>query len=162
LQGISQRSKGQTVGVEPTRIQWSGRKEIVLPTVHGAAGSSGIVQAVGLLGRVPGMLLLTLEGKVQRPDVFLGDDLQTDTSARNPVQVERRKTLLNGAVMGLCGRGKRMAGLATVTIVRKGDLSDRIVELVKAPVFKGSLTRSATGASLPAENFEREHDLVFY
>lgn len=137
LEGISQRAKGQTVHGEPTRIQWSGRKEIVLPTVHGAAGSSGIVRAVGLLGRVRGMLFLTPEGKVERPDVFLGDDLQTDTSAKNPVQVERRETLLNGAVLGLCGPGKRMAGLATVTIVRKGDLADRLLDRQLNPHWHG-------------------------
>jgi hypothetical protein len=137
LEGISQRAKGQTVGGEPTRIQWSGRKEIVLPTVHQATGSSGIVRAVGLLGRVRGMLFLTPEGKIERPDVFLGDDLQTDQSAKNPVQVERRETLLNGAVLGLCGPGKRMAGLATVTIVRKGDLADRLLDRQLNPQWHG-------------------------
>lgn len=162
LEGISQRAKGQTVGGEPTRIQWSGRKEIVLPSVQGAAGSSGIVRAVGLLGRVRGMLFLTPEGKIERPDVFLGDDLQTDTSAKNPVQVERRETLLNGAVLGLCGPGKRMAGLATVTIVRKGDLADRLLDRALNPHWHGKtfrLVEQWPSSSAAVEHWEHYAEL---
>lgn len=139
LEGISQRAKGQTSGGEPTNMTWSGRKKIVLPTTYkkqGAAGG-GVIQAVGLLGRIRGMLHVTPDGKSLRPDVFLGDDLQTDQSAKNVKQVERRETLLNGAVMGLAGPSKRIAGLATVTIVQKGDLADRLLDRAINPRWHG-------------------------
>jgi hypothetical protein len=137
LEGIIQRCKGQTVDGQPTMMSWSGRKYVVLPSVAGAAGSGGVIRAVGLLGRIRGMLHLTPEGQTIRPDCFLGDDLQTDQSAKNVAQVERRETLLNGAVLGLAGPGKRIAGLATVTIVRKGDLADRLLDRRLNPRWQG-------------------------
>jgi energy-coupling factor transporter ATP-binding protein EcfA2 len=137
LEGIINRSKGQTIDGEPTNIKWSGRKVAVLPTVAGAAGSGGIIRAAGLLGRIRGMLHMRTDGAIDRPDAFLGDDLQTDQSAKNVAQVERRETLLNGAVLGLAGPGKRIAGLATVTIVRKGDLADRLLDRRVNPRWQG-------------------------
>lgn len=130
LEGIVQRSKGQTVNGEPTQMTWSGRKKLVLPTTYhkGKPSGGGVIQAVGLLGRVRGMLHVTPDGQSLRPDVFLGDDLQTDQSAKNVKQVERRETLLNGAVLGLAGPGKRIAGLATVTVVQNGDLASRLLD----------------------------------
>lgn len=168
LEGISQRSKGQLVNGEPTKIVWSGRKKIVLPTLvlpgdygrvdgektgkgkRKAKGKGkgdgpgdpsyrggGVIQAVGLLGRIRGMLHVGPDGDAIRPDCFLGDDLQTDDSARNVKQVERRETLLNGAVLGLSGPGKRIAGMCTVTIVRKGDLADRLLDRDLNPRYQG-------------------------
>lgn len=130
LEGIVQRSKGQTVNGEPTLMQWSGRKKIVLPTTYqaGKPSGGGVIQAVGLLGRIRGMLHVTPDGASIRPELFLADDPQTDQSAKNVKQVDRRETLLNGAVLGLAGPGKRIAGLATVTIVQKGDLADRLLD----------------------------------
>ncbi len=137
IEGISQRAKGQTLNGEPTRIQWGGSKEIVLPTVAGSAASSGIIRAVGLLGRIRGMMFVTPDGDALRPDAFLGDDLQTDQSAKNPAQVERRELLVNGAVLGLAGPDKSISGLATVTIVRKGDLADRLLDRAVNPHWHG-------------------------
>lgn len=140
LEGISQRAAGQTVGGEPTGIVWSGRKKIVLPSVrhkNGQVTGGGVMQAVGLLGRIRGMLHVTPEGDSIRPDAFLGDDLQTDQSAKNPAQVERRETLVNGAVMGLAGPGKKIAGLATVTIVQHGDLASRLLDRKLNPHWHG-------------------------
>ncbi|QDV23444.1 terminase gpA endonuclease subunit [Aureliella helgolandensis] len=140
LEGIPQRGKGQMVGGEPTLISWSGRKKIVLPTVthkDGRVTGGTVLQAVGLLGRIRGMLHQRSDGKSLRPDAFLGDDLQTDQSAKKVAQVERRETLLNGAVMGLAGPGKRIAGLSTVTIVQKGDLADRLLDRTLNPHWQG-------------------------
>lgn len=139
LQGISQRAKGQTVAGEQTHIKWSGRKKIIFPTVYrrGRALGGSVIQTIGLLGRIRGMVHQTPEGKAIRPDVFLGDDLQTDQSAKSVAQVERRQTVLNGAVMGLAGPGKRIAGLATVTIVQRGDLADRLLDRKLNPHWLG-------------------------
>ena len=139
LEGISQRALGQTSGGAKTAMQWSGRKKIVLPTTYhrGKPRGGGVVQALGLLGRVRGLLHQTISGKTIRPDAFLGDDLQTDQSAKKVEQVERRETVLNGAVRGLAGPGKRIAGLCTVTIVRKGDLADRLTDRKLNPHYQG-------------------------
>jgi hypothetical protein len=139
LEGISQRAAGQTCNGEPTGIHWSGRRKIVLPTIYerGKAIGGRVVQAVGLLGRIRGMMHVTPAGKSIRPNVFLGDDLQTDQSAKKVEQVERRETLMNGAVMGLCGPGQRMAGLATMTIVLHGDFASRMLDRKQNPRWQG-------------------------
>jgi hypothetical protein len=137
LEGIPNRAKGQTVGGEQTRISWSGRKETIFPTIAGSKSSGSIIRAVSLLGRVRGMNYVTSEGKSLRPNAFIGDDLQTDASAKKVEQVEKREGLLNGAVLGLAGPGKRIAGLVTVTIVRKGDLADRLLDRKLNPHFHG-------------------------
>lgn len=137
LDGIAQRSKGQTICGEPTVMQWGGRRRIVLPYVNKSAAAGSVIQAAGLLTRLRGMQQTTRDGKTIRPDCFLGDDLQTDTSARKVAQVERRETVLNGAVQGLAGPGKRMAGLATLTIQLKGDLADRMLDRKLNAIWQG-------------------------
>ena len=137
LEGIPNRAKGQTVNGEQTRISWSGRKETIFPTIAGAKSSASIIRAVSLLGRVRGMNYVSSDGKSWRPDSFIGDDLQTDASAKKVQQVEKRENLLNGAVLGLAGPGKRIAGLATVTIVCKGDLADRLLDRRLNPHWHG-------------------------
>jgi energy-coupling factor transporter ATP-binding protein EcfA2 len=137
LEGEAKRTAGQTCEGEKTRIHWSGRKFILLPTIPGSIASGGKIQAAGLCTRIRGMNHLTVEGKSVRPDAFLGDDLQTDQSAKVVTQVERRETLLNGAVLGLAGPGERIAGLATLTIVRKGDLADRLLDRRQNPHWQG-------------------------
>lgn len=137
LEGIWNRAKGQTINGEQTRISWSGRKETIFPTIAGMKTSGSIIRAVSLLGRVRGMNYVSSDGKSWRPDSFIGDDLQTDASAKKVEQVEKRENLLNGAVLGLAGPGKRIAGLLTVTIVRKGDLADRLLDRRLNPHFHG-------------------------
>ena len=139
LEGVAQRSKGQTLGGEATRIKWApGRdRKCVLPFVADSQASSSVFQAVGLLGRVRGMQHTTPDGKTIRPDCFLGDDLQTDQSAANVAQVQKREDTLNGAVLNLCGPGKRMSGLVTITIQKKGDLADRLLDRQLNPKWQG-------------------------
>lgn len=136
LEGIAQRSKGQLLDGVPTAMKWAGRK-LVLPYVPGSQASGGVIQAVGLLGRVRGMQHTTPDGETIRPDAFLGDDLQTDQSAANVKQVEKRENTLNGAVLNLCGPGKRMSGLVTITIQKKGDLADRLLDRKLNPKWQG-------------------------
>lgn len=136
LEGIAQRAKGQTVDGIPTAIRWNGRRRLVLPTVTGSQSSGACLQSVGILGRIRGMNHITQDGKTLRPDCILGDDLQTDQSAKNVAQVERRHAILNGAVLGLSGPGRRMSGLITITVQRRGDLADRILDPKISPQWQ--------------------------
>jgi hypothetical protein len=128
LEGIAQRAKGQTVNGVPTAIRWNGRQRLVFPTVAGSASSGACLQSVGLLGRIRGMVHVDQSGRTLRPDCFVGDDLQTDQSAKKAEQVARREAILNGAVLGLSGPGRQMSGLITITVQRLGDLADRILD----------------------------------
>jgi len=136
LEGIAQRAKGQTVDGINTAIRWNGRRRLVLPTVAGSKASGACLQAVGILGRIRGMVHLTQDGRTVRPDCFIGDDLQTDQSAKKAAQVERRESIINGAVLGLAGPSKRMSGLITITVQRLGDLADRLLNPKISPQWQ--------------------------
>ena len=96
-----------------------------------------MIQGVGLLCRIRGMQHLTQDGETIRPDCFLGDDLQTDQSARSVEQCQRRESVLNGAVRNLAGPGKQISGLVAITVQLKGDLADRLLNRDLNPQWHG-------------------------
>jgi len=136
LEGESKRCNGQTVEGERTRIGYKGRR-LILPTVKGSECSGSIIQAAGLLGRLRGMKATTADGDSIRPDIAGIDDPQTDASAKSDNQNRQRERVLSGAILGLCGPGKRMAALMPCTVIRKGDMADRILNKVIHPEWNG-------------------------
>src|SRR5690606_33699187 len=78
-----------------------------------------------------------------RPDLVLVDDPQTDESARSVTQCEQRERVIKRAILGLAGPGKRIAGLAAVTVIQQGDLADRLLDRDKHPQWQGERTRAA-------------------
>jgi hypothetical protein len=95
LDGIANRCKGQLYQGQRTHIGWND-KEIVLPTIPGAASSG--VRVRGITGRIRGM-----KRKDRRPDLVVIDDPQTDESAASPEQSCKRLRVLMGAILGLAG-----------------------------------------------------------
>ncbi|WP_149496211.1 terminase gpA endonuclease subunit [Roseiconus lacunae] len=139
LEGINQRAKGQTCGGKRTHITWT-TKEIVFPAVEGSAAAGAVIKCAGILGRIRGMAKVNAQsGKTQRPDCFLIDDFQTDASARSDVQCSTRELTLNGAVMGLGGPGKKIAGLASSTIIRHGDSASRLSNRTLYPQWRADV-----------------------
>ncbi len=136
LEGINQRASGQLLDGRQTHISWK-TKEIVLPTVQGSVASGGTICVAGITGRVRGMKHKRTDGTVIRPDLVLVDDPQTDESAHSPSQCDTRERILAGAILGLAGPGKKIAGLMPVTVVRAGDLADRMLDREKHPEWQG-------------------------
>ncbi len=136
LEMINQRAKGQTLDGEHTRMIWK-EKLIVLPTVRGSLASGCRVQVAGLEGRIRGMKFTRSDGKVVRPDLVIPDDPQTDESANSPTQTEKRERLISGAVLGLAGPGKKIAGFMPCTVIRRDDLADRILDRKRHPSWQG-------------------------
>jgi hypothetical protein len=83
----------------------------------------------------------TAEGKSVRPSLVLLDDPQTDESARSPSQCHTREQILAGAILGLAGPGRKIAGLMTLTVVRPDDMADRILDREKHPQWQGERTK---------------------
>jgi hypothetical protein len=81
------------------------------------------------------------DGTSARPSLVLIDDPQTDESARSPSQCANRERILAGAILGLAGPGKKIAGLMTLTVVRPDDLADRILDRDKHPQWQGERTK---------------------
>jgi hypothetical protein len=140
LEGIHQRASGQLYQGKQTHIGWTAR-EIVLPTIPGSAAAGAIIRVAGITGRIRGMKHKRADGTSARPSLVLIDDPQTDESARSPSQCANRERILAGAILGLAGPGKKIAGLMTLTVVRPDDLADRILDRDKHPQWQGERTK---------------------
>jgi hypothetical protein len=135
LEGVANRAKGQLCEGQRTRIVW-GRSEIVFPTIAGSAASGCVIRSRGILARIRGM---NIEG--HRPDFVLLDDPQTDASARSTVQVKKRLDVLRGAILGLAGPDRKIAGMMPCTVIQPGDMADQILDREKHPQWNGMRTR---------------------
>ena len=140
LEGIHQRAGGQLQMGKQTHIGWTAR-EIVLPSVAGSPASGAVVRVGGITGRIRGMKHKRPDGASIRPSLVLIDDPQTDESARSPSQCANRERILAGAVLGLAGPGRKIAGLMTLTVVRQDDLADRLLDREKHQEWQGERTR---------------------
>ncbi|MCK6485449.1 MAG: phage terminase large subunit family protein [Phycisphaerae bacterium] len=140
LEGIHQRASGQLYQGKQTHIGWTAR-EIVLPTMPDSRASGAIIRVAGITGRIRGMKHKRVDGSSIRPSLVLIDDPQTDESARSPSQCVTRERILAGAILGLAGPGRKIAGLMTLTVVRPDDLADRILDREKHPQWQGERTK---------------------
>jgi hypothetical protein len=158
LEGIANRCKGQTYDDQRTRIEWTA-KAIVLPTLRpvgwadredhrpflrddGQSLSSGaIIKVAGLTGGIRGMKHKRADGKTVRPTLVVPDDPQTDQSARSPSQCQVRERILAGAILGLAGPGKKIAGIMPCTVIAPGDVADSMLDRDKHPEWHGTRTK---------------------
>ena len=140
LEGIANRCAGQTYKGDRTHIGWTAR-EIVMPTVVGSPASGAIIRVAGLTGRIRGMKFKRADGRTVRPSLVILDDPQTDESARSPSQCATRESILAGAILGLAGPGKKIAGVMPCTVIRPSDMADRILDRAKHPQWQGERTK---------------------
>jgi hypothetical protein len=157
LEGIPNRAKGQIIDGQRTRIAWSAG-ELIMPSLRGSPSAGAIVKVAGLTGGFRGLAYTRPDGKTVRPSLVLIDDPQTDESARSPSQCEFRERILNGAVLGLAGPGKKIAGLMPCTVIRPGDLADRILDRDKNPDWNGTRTRLIY--SFPTSDLWKEYGKI--
>jgi hypothetical protein len=142
LDGIANRCSGQLYQGQRTHIGWTA-KEIVLPTVAGSKASGAIIKVAGITGRIRGMKFKRADGRTVRPSLVVLDDPQTDESARSLSQCATRESILAGAVLGLAGPGKKIAGIMPCTVIRPGDMADNILNRDKHPQWQGERTKMA-------------------
>ncbi len=121
------------------RITWT-TKEIVLPWIEGrrpSPGSGARLRVRGITGAIRGAKAKLPSGEVLRPDFVIPDDPQTDESAISPSQVQHREKIVTGAILGLAGPGKKIAGVMPCTVIADGDLSDRLLSHEIHPEWGG-------------------------
>jgi hypothetical protein len=140
LEGITARVRGQTCEGEPTHMGWTADK-VTMPWIGKAASAGAAVRVAGITGRIRGVSHTRPDGKTIRPDLCLIDDPQTDESSASPSQVATRERILAGAILGLSGPGKKIAGLATITVIRPDDLADRLLDRMRHPSWQGERTK---------------------
>lgn len=158
LDGIANRCNGQLYQGDRTHIGWTA-KYIVLPTLSPkgwsddqtlselvrpdglARGSGAIIKVAGITGRIRGMKFKRPDGKSVRPSLVVLDDPQTDESARSISQCQQRESILAGAVLGLAGPGQKISGIMPCTVIRPGDMADRILNRDHHPQWQGERTK---------------------
>lgn len=140
LDGIVNRCAGQLYDYKRTHIRWTAN-QIVLPMVPDSAASGAIIQVAGITGRIRGMKYKRADGETVRPTLVVIDDPQTDESARSATQCATRESILAGAVLGLAGPGKKISGIMPCTVIRPGDMADRILDRDKHPEWNGERTK---------------------
>jgi hypothetical protein len=140
LEGIANRCSGQLCDGERTLITWTA-KEIILPTIPDSVASGSIIRVAGLTGRIRGMKHKLADGSTVRPDLVIPDDPQTDESARSLSQCATRERIIAGAVLGLAGPGKKITGVMPCTVIRPGDMADRILDRELHPEWNGERTK---------------------
>jgi len=136
LERASQRATTQLYNNRPTLLTWS-TTTIILPTIPGSRASGALVRVAGLLGSFRGMKYKRSDGSTVRPDMVVVDDPQTDESAHSRSQCETRERILAGAVLGLAGPDKAIAGFMPCTVIVEDDLADRILNRKRNPDWQG-------------------------
>jgi len=136
LERIPQRCRGQLYNGTPTRMIHTA-SEIVLPTIEGSKASGSVLRACGITGGLRGMSSKRANGTRFRPSLVLVDDPATDEVAGSPAQVAARLDVMRGAILGLAGPGKTIAGLCTLTVIRPGDLADQLLDREAHPAWQG-------------------------
>jgi hypothetical protein len=136
LERIHQRSKGQTLGGRPTRMEISDG-HLVLPTIEGSPSSGSIIQSYGLTGAFKGLNVLAPDGTPLRPDFVIVDDAQTRESAKSPRETEYREKLINDDILGLAGPTTSIACVFLCTPIYVNDLSERFTSRERHPEWCG-------------------------
>ena len=122
LERVTQRAKTQLLDGEPTDMEYSA-DTIRFARVPGAPSSGSIISGVGADSSFRGYRVGT-----QRPTAVLIDDPQTNESARSPEQTAKRWENITGSVKGLAGPGVALAMVATITVICKNDLAEKLLE----------------------------------
>lgn len=137
LEGRSRRNESQTYQGRPTYLAWH-RESVVFPTIPSSLSSGSCIQVYGLTSAIRGLNFVQPDGTSVRPDGVIADDPQTRKSAKSEGQCDDREELLKGDVLGLAGPGKKISLVVPCTIIRKGDLADRILDRERNPEFQGT------------------------
>ena len=107
--------------------------KLVLPLIPGSKASCGAVDGAGITGAFRGITHQRADGRRVRPSLVLIDDPQTDESARSPSQCATRERTLTGAILGLAGPGREIAGVMMITRREPGDVADLILNRAEHP-----------------------------
>lgn len=140
LEGISHRCRGQLFNGKRTHVEWKSQ-ELVLPSIAGDPAAGAVCKVLGITGRIRGLKHSRPDGLSLRPDLVIPDDPQTDDSAKSPLMTEQRIKTLNGAILGLSGPGRKIAGVMPCTVLRQGDMADRALDRKVSPDWQGDRTK---------------------
>ncbi len=133
---------------------------IAMPTVDGSPASGCVLVAKGIEAAARGLNFTRPDGSVVRPQLVVGDDLQTEKTAKSVPATNQRLEILKKAVSRLGGHGFRTSVLINGTILRNGDLMDRMSDRKLFPGWQKVLTQMCP--EMPSEEVLHKHWLGPY
>lgn len=140
LKGVSQSAKSQTCGGNPTKIEF-GSKRLTLANIcikgEYTISSGSILYPKGIGSSFRGLGTQNYKGQRVRPDFVFLDDVQDEESAESPDQIKKLEKTIQAGVLGLAGVGKTIAAICTCTVLKKGDLADRMLDRTLYPQWSG-------------------------
>lgn len=122
-----------------TEIGW-GKTQLVFPkapegiTTH-CAGSC--ISVAGMTSAIRGHSELLPNGETIRPSFLLVDDPQTRESAESDAQCASREAIIAGDVLGAAGPDDLVSAVMPCTVIRAGDMADRLLDRSKHPDWNG-------------------------
>lgn len=126
LGGKAQKCASQTYQFEPTHCEWS-KVRVRFPAIPGAAGAERVIVTRGILSGFRGLKIKLTDGTQQRPDAVLLDDIQTDETARTPLQVAKTLRILRKAIGRLGGHRTGLAMILCGTVIEENDAVDMLL-----------------------------------
>lgn len=143
LEGEPRRCRGQTINGMRTDTIWSAN-QVRFPNIPEEFRSfcrGSVISVAGLTGSIRGQQVTRYDGKVLRPSLVLLDDPQTRESAESESQCRTREKIVSGDVLGLAGPGVKVAAVMPCTVIRRGDLADRMLDRKSHPDWNGTRTK---------------------
>jgi hypothetical protein len=137
LEQSNNRASGQRCMGKLTWIRRTSGK-LVFPTIDGSLSSGVIIVGTGIEGgKLRGLRHKLKDGTVIRPDLIIGDDLQTDESAWSISECVKREKAITGKILGMAGPGMIPACIVCGTVIRTGDVMDNLLDRQKHPEWQG-------------------------
>lgn len=132
LEGAPQRAGKQHVDGFLTRIVWTSNDYLSFPYVPGSPYGGVKYTYFGLDSAIRG---INIDG--DRPDFVVIDDPETEESARNIEQIQKRELLIDRGISGLGGDDKELAIVLLTTIQNRYCLSFRVTDRKIKPAWNG-------------------------
>ncbi|MGC1274768.1 MAG: terminase gpA endonuclease subunit, partial [Planctomycetaceae bacterium] len=143
LDGRNQRGASQTHDGQLTHIAITS-EAIVLPTIWlddaktACTPASGcIIRGRGLTAANRGAKYKRADGANVRPDFALLDDVQTDQSAVNPKQVQKRLDLIRKSVLKSAGHKRAISCVINATVIAHDDVVEQLLDPERNPAWDG-------------------------
>lgn len=136
LEGKPQRCRSQTYKGVLTHIEWSGDK-IVLPKIPGSVASEAVISCHGITAAIRGLKHKRSDGRQQRPDMVILDDIQTDEGATSPTSVAKTINKIQRTILKLGGHQSRLAAVMNMTVIAPDDVADQFLNPKLHPEWQG-------------------------
>jgi hypothetical protein len=140
LEGEARRAAGQRWKSKRTFISWKAM-ELIFAEVPSSKAAGAVVRVAGITGRIRGMQFTKKDGRQIGPSLVIADDPQDDQSARSIGKTDFRERVLLSTVKGLARTGVRIGIIIPCTVIRKGDLADRLMDRALHPDIAAKRTK---------------------